>query len=59
MADGKPLLVRAINVIAAHAVIPGEADPDARSRIYLSNGASLFVQEMPHDCVLDATEGNQ
>jgi hypothetical protein len=49
LAGGNDLLVLRACVIAAHAVVPGEADPKAKSRVYLSNGATLFVQETPYD----------
>lgn len=53
LAGGSALFIRREAVIAAHAVVPGEADSRARSRVYLSNGASLFVREPPDACVLD------
>lgn len=53
LAGGSALFIRRDCVIAAHVVVPGEADPRARSRVYLSNGATLFVQEPPDACVLD------
>jgi hypothetical protein len=51
LAGGKPLLVRRQCVIAAHQVLPGEADPKATSKVYLSNGASLYVRELPEECL--------
>jgi hypothetical protein len=55
LAGGKPLFVRCHCVIAAHEVVGAEADPRAKSKIYLSNGASLFVREPPDACVLDGS----
>lgn len=52
LAGGSPLFVRKHAVIAAHAVVPGEADSRAKSKIYLSNGNHVFVREAPDECVL-------
>jgi hypothetical protein len=53
LAGGAVLFVRRHCVIAAHQVVPGEADSRAKSKLYLSNGNHLFVREMPDECVLE------
>jgi hypothetical protein len=53
LAGGDVLFIRRHCVIAAHLVVPGEADSRAKSKIYLSNGNHLFVREAPDECVLE------
>lgn len=52
LAGGSPLVVRRELVIAAHIPVKGDLGPTgANAKIYLSNGATLFVRETPEEAV--------
>ena len=51
LAGGKPILVRKLNIIAAHEPVEGETHVGGKTKVYLSSGATLFVREPPDFCV--------
>lgn len=49
LAGGKPLLVRQHCVIAAHEATASETHAGGKTKIYLSSGRDMFVQESADD----------
>lgn len=56
--SGRILRIRKENIIAAHEALPAEMTPSSEdpspgeTKIYLSNGITLYVRESPEESVI-------